>query len=92
MFFLEDFPLIQVRAGPIWVHAGPYGPIWTLMGPYGPEISQKICKRIAFIGAFKGPCTLPYAIVCIIPSVGCTVLWYAGLCKFVKTKKGFLKH
>ena len=42
--------------GPIWA---PYGPIWAHMVPYGPEKSKKIRKNIAFIGAFKGPCTLP---------------------------------
>ena len=40
------------------------GPIWALMGPYGPEEFQKISKRLALLGACKGPCTLPYAAVC----------------------------
>ena len=34
------------------------------MGPYGPEKSPKIRKEFAFVGAFKGPCTLPDATVC----------------------------
>ena len=35
------------------------GPIGVLIGPYGPEKSHKIRNEIAFIGAFKVPCTLP---------------------------------
>ena len=35
------------------------GPGRAHMGPYGPENSKKIRKEIAFIGAFKVPCTLP---------------------------------
>ena len=67
MFFLT-FPALQGPGpgpyGPIRAHMGPYGPIRALMGPYGPEKSQKVYKRIAFIGAFKGPCTMPEATVC----------------------------
>ena len=63
IFFSEPFPLFKGRAGPIWAHTGAYGPIWALMGPYGPEKSKKIRKTISFIGAFigvfKGLCTLP---------------------------------
>ena len=51
--FFWTFPALQ---GP---RPGPYEPIWTLMGPYEPEKSQKIHKKFAFIGAFKGPCMLP---------------------------------
>ena len=50
------FPLFK---GPGRAHVGPYGPIWALMDPYGPEKSPKIRKEIAFIGAFKVPCSLP---------------------------------
>ena len=57
--FLNFSRSSRARAGHIWAHTGLYGPIWALMGPYGPEKSQKIHKKIAFIGAFKGPCTLP---------------------------------
>ena len=35
------------------------GPGRVHMGPYGPEKSERIRKKIAFMGAFKGPCTLP---------------------------------
>ena len=55
--FSEPFPLFE---GPGRAHMGPYGPIWALMGPYGLEKSKHIRKKIAFLGAFKGPCTLPY--------------------------------
>ena len=55
-FFFELFPLFK---GPGRAHMGPYGPIWALMGPCGPEKSPKMRKKIAFIGAFKVPCTLP---------------------------------
>ena len=58
--FAELFPLFK---GPGRAHMGPYGPLWALMGPYGPEKSQKTHKEIAFIGAFKGSCTLPRATV-----------------------------
>ena len=35
---------------------GPYGPLWAHMDPKNPK---KICEKIAFIGALKGPCILP---------------------------------
>ena len=54
--FVRTAPSLQ---GPVWAHIGPYGPIWALMGPYGPEKSPKIHKKLAFINAFKVPCTLP---------------------------------
>ena len=49
MFFLKLSRSSWARAGPIGAHKG----------PYGPEESPKIQKEIVFIGAFKGPCTLP---------------------------------
>ena len=36
-----------------WDHMGLYGPIWAQQN------QQKINKQLAFIGAFKVPCTLP---------------------------------
>ena len=47
----------RARAGPIWAHTGPDGPIWAHMDPKNPK--RYVINEIAFIGAFKGPCTLP---------------------------------
>ena len=49
MNFFKLFPLLQ---GPGRAHMGPYGSIWI-------RKSQKIRKKLAFMGAFKVPCTLP---------------------------------
>ena len=46
----------KARAGPFPLFKGP-GRAHT--GPYGTEKSKKARKEFAFIGAFKGPCTLP---------------------------------
>jgi len=49
MFFLNFSSSSRARAGPIWAHEG----------PYGLEECPEIHKKIASLGAVKGPVTLP---------------------------------